>query len=352
MLTTASAIDLPFKEAIDFFRQKDNIPSEHWTAVMDEAHSRGFAVAGATKEAMIQDFREAIDKALAKGTTFQEFRGDFDTIVQKYGWSHTGTADWRAKVIYNTNLSTAFSAGRYAQATDPAVLAAFPYWQYQHINCPNPRLQHIAWSGMVLRADDPWWDAHYPPNGWGCHCQVFIVNDRGLARMGKTPDQLKAPPVQWMTYEDPTTGRVTRHPAGVDPGFAYNPGKAWKDGVKPPLRAPSARPTGSVPPVLAQPGETSVPPAVLKAFLEAPGDVGVQITTIGSGRVVLSGDAVKAAGSQLDQAAIAEIAAALNAGAAARPPGGESATVTHGGWTILLRRQAAGVWEISKAEKT
>ena len=276
--------------------------------------------------------------------------------MQKYGWSHTGTADWRAKVIYNTNLSTAFSAGRYAQATDPAVLAAFPYWQYQHINCPNPRLQHIAWSGMVLRADDPWWDAHYPPNGWGCHCQVFIVNDRGLARMGKTADQLKAPPVQWMEYyEDPHDRPRDEVPGRRGPRIRLQPRQGVeRRSAKPPLRAPERpKPAGETPPpVLAQPGETIVPPAVLKAFLEAPGDVGVQITTIGSGRVVLSGDAVKAAGSQLDQAAIAEIAAALNAGAAARPPGGESATVTHGGWTILLRRQAAGVWEISKAEKT
>ena len=62
--STRGAIDLPFNEAIDFFRQKVNVPTERWTDMMNEAHSHGFAVAGATNEAMLSDFREAVDKAI------------------------------------------------------------------------------------------------------------------------------------------------------------------------------------------------------------------------------------------------------------------------------------------------
>jgi hypothetical protein len=269
MPSTASAVDLPFKEAVDFFRQKTDTPSAHWTAVMDEAHARSFAVAGATKDALIGDFRKAADKAIATGTSYGEFKNDFDSLVKKYGWSHTGTADWRARVIYNTNLSTAFAAGRYAQMTDPDVLAAFPYWQYLHINCPNPRLQHLAWSGMVLRADDPFWSTCYPPNGWGCHCIVVAVSERGLRRMGKSgPDT--SPKLHWQEYINRKTGIVTKYPAGVDPGFVGNPGKAWMEGKQPPLKAPSMRPLDRPPPVLAPPGQNAVAPEVLQTFLQAP----------------------------------------------------------------------------------
>ena len=275
MPSPASAVNLPFKEAVDFFRQKTDTPSAHWTAVMDDAHARSFAVAGATKDALIGDFRKAVDKAIATGTSYGEFRKDFDSLVKKYGWSHTGTADWRAKVIYNTNLATAFAAGRYAQMTDPDVLAAFPYWQYQHVNCPNPRLQHVAWSGMVLRADDPFWATCYPPNGWGCHCIVLSVSERGLAKMGKSgPD--KTPTLQWQEYVNRTTGVVTKYPAGVDPGFVSNPGKAWLESKQQDLKAPSVRPQGPPPPVLAPPGKTAVPPEVLRRFIEKP-DGAVQI---------------------------------------------------------------------------
>jgi hypothetical protein len=260
---------MPFQDAIDYFRQKVNVPTKHWTAIMDEAHARSFMVAGATSDALLEDFRQAIDKAIAQGTGFKEFRGDFDAIVRKHGWSHTGTADWRAKIIYNTNMANAFSAGRYAQATNPDVLDAFPYWEYLHVNCPHPRLQHVAWSGMVLRADDPWWNTNYPPNGWNCHCIVGLVNDRGLAARGKSgPD--KAPDLTWQTYIDRTTGVVTKYPAGVDPGFAYNPGKAWLEGKKQPMKAPRVKLYGPPAPVLAPPGETAVKPEVLDQFIAAP----------------------------------------------------------------------------------
>jgi hypothetical protein len=277
MKTTASAINLPFQEAIDFFRQKASVKTTHWTEVMDEAHARSFMVAGAASGALLADFRAAVDKAISEGTGEKAFRAEFDEIVAKHGWSHTGTADWRARTIYQTNMSTAFSAGRYAQQTDPDVLKAFPYWQYQHVNCPNPRLQHLAWSGMVLRADDPWWNTNYPPNGWGCHCIVLSVGERRLASMGKSkPDT--APPLNWMTYIDRTTGVVTKYPAGVDPGFAYNPGLAWKKGQPAVVNTPRVRPESKLaPPVLAPAGEASVRPDVVSMFLKAPSDTGVQI---------------------------------------------------------------------------
>jgi uncharacterized protein with gpF-like domain len=32
----------------------------------------------------------------------------------------------------------------------------------------------VEW--LILRADDPWWKTHYPPNGWGCQCTVHAVS--------------------------------------------------------------------------------------------------------------------------------------------------------------------------------
>lgn len=270
MPTTISAINQPFDEAVEYFRQKTSMPSAHWTTVMDEAHARAFAVAGATSDDLIADFRAAVEKGIAKGTTLQEFRKDFDQIVAKHGWAHKGNAEWRARIIYQTNLANAFSAGRYAQQTDPAVLAAYPYWEYVHVNCPHPRLWHVAWSGTVLRADDPWWSAHYPPNGWGCHCIVMNLGPRDLKRRGIDPSGLQAPKTQWQEYVNRTTGVVTKHPAGVDPGFAYNPGEAWKTRARQPLKAEAVRPVGPPPPVLAPVGQNAVAPQVLRKFLADP----------------------------------------------------------------------------------
>ena len=316
MPTTVQAIGLPFTQANEYFRQKINMPSAHWTAVMDEAHSRSFAVAGAMKDGLVEDFRQAVHKAIAKGTGLQEFRKDFDGIVKKHGWSHTGTANWRAQIIYRTNMANAFAAGRYAQMTNPAVLAAFPYWEYIHVSCLDPRPQHVAWSGTVLRADDPFWATCYPPNGWGCHCIVGTVSEGGLSRMGKTaPDA--SPKLEWRDYENRSTGVVTKYPAGVDPGFAYNPGKAWQDRAAQPVKAPDVKPVGVAPPVLAPTGEARVKDDVLEAFLDSPAQDSVQIGELVSPHseekmpVVLAADAVKAArkaGVTLDAAVVTEIA--------------------------------------------
>ena len=233
MTSTVAALDLPFQEAIDFFRQKTNVPTQRWTDVWQDGHSRGFMVAGAASEALVEDFRQAVAKALEQGTTLAEFRRDFELTVDQHGWSYNGTPGWRAQIIYETNLSTAYAAGRYAQMTEPDTLAVFPFWQYVHSGSAHPRLDHLAWNGLTLRADDPWWNTHYPPNGWHCGCTVRPLMQRELARQGKRgPDA--APPLDVQTVNVRGKGPV-QVPKGIDPGFAYNPGQAWKRGdVKPP----------------------------------------------------------------------------------------------------------------------
>lgn len=258
MASTIEAVDLPFQEAIDFMAQKAAVPTQRWTDVWETAHSRAFMVAGAASQALVQDFQKAIQKAIEQGTTLQEFRKDFYGIVDKHGWhGWTGegnpkTEAWRIRTIYETNLNMAYSAGRYAQQTDPDVLAIFPFWVYRHSGNPHPRLQHKAWDGLTLRADDAWWRTNYPPNGWGCGCMVESITARGLARMGKTgPDP--APALDLTEKPIGKSGRYQLTPKGVDPGFGYNPGMAWKGEAKVPHDAvmqagPNYRPPPPVPP--------------------------------------------------------------------------------------------------------
>ena len=220
---------LPFAEMVRFFLRKLNLTTDHWTDIYTREHDWSFVVAGANRDALVADFRAAVDKAIAEGGTLEDFRRDFDRIVATHGWDYNGGRDWRSRVIYETNLNTAYAAGRYEQ------LQAAPYWQYVHADwVTNPRHQHLAWDGLVLRRDDPWWQTHYPPNGWGCQCSVRGLWPRDLAAMGKDgPDE--APEVHLVErligQRNPRGPRLVLVPAGIDPGFEYIPGSSRQRGA-------------------------------------------------------------------------------------------------------------------------
>ena len=104
---------LPFAEQINYFRRKLDLPTESYADIYGAEHDHAFVVAGANRLDMVADFRKAVDKAIADGTTLEEFRRDFDDIVAKYGWQYHGGRDWRSKIIYDTNLHASYQAGRY-----------------------------------------------------------------------------------------------------------------------------------------------------------------------------------------------------------------------------------------------
>ncbi len=209
-----------FQEQIDFLRRKLNLPSESWRDIQSAAHDRAFVVAGATKADLLHDLRKAVDQAV-KGGSIGEFRKNFAEIVAKHGWTGwTGEGTkageaWRTRVIYQTNLMTSYAAGRRAQLLDPDLVERRPFWRYVHNDSvTHPRPQHKRWGDMklTLRHDHPFWETHFPPNGWGCKCRVVAVAAPG-------DEDATEPPEGW-TQIDPATGA----PVGIDEGWGYAPG--------------------------------------------------------------------------------------------------------------------------------
>jgi phage-Barnase-EndoU-ColicinE5/D-RelE like nuclease2/Phage Mu protein F like protein len=245
-----------FDEALQFFRQKLNLPTLTWRDILGRSHDRSFVVAGAMKDALLADLRAEIEKGIAGKVTLAEFRKTFDEIVKRHGWtgwtgegSEAGRA-WRTRVIYETNLKTAYAAGRYSQMTDPDVVKVQKWWRYRHAYYRVPereRIEHVGWSGMVLAWDDPWWDTHYPPNGWNCSCGVETLSDEDLREEGIEPET--APEIETRSVRDPRTGETLQVPKGVDFGWDHAPGRDWSRGLVPnelqnplnPLRPGQAR---------------------------------------------------------------------------------------------------------------
>lgn len=144
---------LPFEEAIAFFRQKLNMPSERWADVWRDAHNRAFMVAGATKTDLLADLRGAVDKAISEGQSLGAFQKAFKEIVARHGWEHTGPASWRSRVIFETNLRQSYNAGRDDQIE--RIKHKRPYALYRHGDSEHPRELHLKWNNLVLPVDHP-----------------------------------------------------------------------------------------------------------------------------------------------------------------------------------------------------
>jgi len=257
---------LSFAEQIAFFRQKKNALTESFLDVWEAQHDVSFMVAGANRDDLVADFREAVRAAIEEGGTLEDFRRDFDTIVARYGWQYNGGRNWRSRVIYETNLRQSYNAGRWAQLQ--ALTATRPWWRYRHSDAvQHPRPLHQAKDGLVLHWTDPFWGYWFPANGWGCQCSVDALNDRDMQRLGKSgPDT--APPIDLrpvlVGQRSPGGPRLVMTPNGIDPGFGYAPGanaSAW----------PATNAAAATPPALTGPIERALQTALRKsARLPAP----------------------------------------------------------------------------------
>lgn len=226
---------LPPAEAIEYFRQKGFAVGFDYRDVWQAQHQAAFTVAKAMQLNLLQDIRAEVDRALAEGTTLQDFQKRLVPTLQAKGWwgrqdrldPLTGEvrdvqlgSPRRLKVIYDTNLRTAHSEGQWQRIQDRK--AAFPYLQYDGGNSENPRLQHSAWDGLVLSVDDPFWQSHMPVKEWGCKCRVIPMTAGQLQRQGIEVSE--SPKVPSVPFVNKRTGEVQQIPKGVHPAFHYPPG--------------------------------------------------------------------------------------------------------------------------------
>ncbi|WP_320056049.1 phage minor head protein [Desulfuromonas thiophila] len=206
-----STFNLPFAEAEVFFKDKLGIPSERWDDLWQAEHAKGFMVAGAMQADLLADFRGAVEKAVAGGMTLPEFREQFDDIVQKHGWAYNGSRNWRSAIIYDTNVTTAYQAGRWQQFVEGGAT----HLMYVHADgVLNPRPEHQAMHGTVRPIGDDFWHSWYPPNGWGCHCRAVRA---------EAGEQTELPP-GWDVIDQKTGA-----PVGIGKGWDYNVGQAGMD---------------------------------------------------------------------------------------------------------------------------
>lgn len=252
MAAIQARLDLPPKDAVAFFERKGDSIAWDWTDVWREQNVHAFTVAKVTDLELLRTIRAEVGKAIGEGQTFEQFSRTLRPRLQDLGWwgskevLDAGTGELtkvrlgsnrRLRTIFQTNVQTAYMAGRYKRYLDN--VADRPYWQYVGILDGRIRPAHLALHGKVWRWNDPIWSVIWPPNGWGCRCRVRALTEAEFQALGvelqQGEDMIGTMRVPINRDGDQVDVKVVRFTDSAgkpqvfrpDPGWDYNPGEGW-----------------------------------------------------------------------------------------------------------------------------
>lgn len=232
-----AVIGLPPDETVRAFEARDSLRATvRWSEMWHEDHARAFTVAKVARLDMLAELQASIADMLANGGTFEQWRAGIEPYLRKQGWwgevtdaSLTGTDEVvhvgprRLRTIYDTNLRVSRAAGRWARIQE--LKGERPFLRYVAVQDARTRPEHRAWHGTILPVDHEWWNTHFPPCGWYCRCTVRQLSQRELDARGWAVAAVP-PAGQLRLFQPAGRGTPVAVPAGIDPGFDYNPGRA------------------------------------------------------------------------------------------------------------------------------
>lgn len=260
------AIGLRPEKAIEYFQSKGYTIGFNWHDVEARAHTTAFTVAGVLRQDVLQDIRSGLQDALDKGLTLEQFRRQLSpTLIQK-GWladraklvaDEDGVLEGkqltprRLRTIFETNMQSAYGAGRYAEQMANA--SDRPYWTRIAVMDMRTRPAHAALNGLTARFDDPVWQFAYPPDGWGCRCRIRARTQKDIdskdITVWSSEGNMETVQQAWGP-KDTRQVQAFRYNGQLyapDAGWGHNPGQGWLSGLGQRLMDKSA----SAPPQMA-----------------------------------------------------------------------------------------------------
>lgn len=242
--------------ALRYWKQKITRESWDYRDIWKTEHAVAFTVAKTARLDVLNDLHEATEKAIREGQSWETFqKSGIAQTLQKKGWwgkkqlpnPETGQMEEvqlgstrRLRTIYETNMRQSYNAARYESGMASQNRR---YILYMLGPSKRHRPDHAEWGGLCLPKDDPFWDTHYPMNGYGCKCWVRFINQRqydeyrskGIPEpifgerdeeAGERHRELKTerPVIEYTKWRNKKTGQIEKVPKGIHPGFDWNPG--------------------------------------------------------------------------------------------------------------------------------
>ena len=202
MTAKLSIETFPNKAAADYIRGKAVADPKNFGALPNQLKQRAFTVAAVEQLDAVRKIRDAVAK-LPEGASWDEAKKEIAEVMSTYTGGDMKAARARAESTLRIQGFQAYAVARHQQQMETADI--FPYWKYVTVGDTRVRAAHAKLDGKVLRADDPWWKAHYPPLDWGCRCIVESLTERQARKEGISEHKDMPTPERSDSYSfDPT----------------------------------------------------------------------------------------------------------------------------------------------------
>jgi SPP1 gp7 family putative phage head morphogenesis protein len=156
-----------------------------WQELGAQEYGRAFTAAGTTGYDVIGDLYDGLLDVMRQQGGETDFVEHMLPVLRGKGWLPAlddEALGRRLRLIYDTNLRTSQAVGKWrgAQRTKQYL----PYFRYSAVMDRRTRPSHAALHGIIRPVDDGFWDAAFPPCGFGCRCVVQQMSRSQAARHG------------------------------------------------------------------------------------------------------------------------------------------------------------------------
>ena len=166
-------------EILALMQQKRVVfPDEYYSLDVIE-RQYAFTVSRLASLEQMQSVWRALNKSIAEGTTFADFKKQLKADGIKLPESYLDN-------VFRTNIQSAYSRGRWIE--QQANKDKRPYLMYMAIIDSRTRPTHMKLHRIVRHIDDPFWKKFYPPWGFRCRCYVLALTEKQALEIGITPD--------------------------------------------------------------------------------------------------------------------------------------------------------------------
>lgn len=179
-----SFLSLTFDEALNLFLERAILSPEDAFDELGKLRRGVFSARELTSLRMLSVARDALAKVQEEGGTRETFIAQIRDGERSLGVSAADSG--YLGTVFETNLSSAYSAGRDVQLTQPAVIEAVPYRVYQAVLDARTRPSHAALDGKTWDARvTSEWRRFQGPNGYNCRCGVVSEIEASPAQLSR-----------------------------------------------------------------------------------------------------------------------------------------------------------------------